>query len=84
MVESDDPAPANVEQAESAEAGSPVEQDPESAATPEAAAMPDYDDREANMSEVRKPMGPEIEFDDDSAPESLADPAVAEPPVDPA
>lgn len=84
MVESDGPAPANVERAEDADAGPAVEQDSESRDTPESAARPDYDDREANMSEVRKPMGPDIEFDDGNGPESLAESDDGEPPVDPA
>ncbi len=84
MDQSDEPEPANVEHAESAEAGDPVDQESDGALSPEAAIRPNYDEREANLSETRKPMGPELDFDDDAGPEVLENARDDEPPVDPA
>lgn len=84
MDQSDDPAPANVEQAGRADAGDPVDQESERSRSSQAASLPDYDDREANLSETRKPMGPELDFGDDAGPAALEDSRDDEPPVDPA
>ncbi len=81
MEESDTPDPANVEQAETGDAGAAQER---GEIAPEAVSQsPDYSEREAAISTERKAMGPPLADDLDAGnrPEALNDDD--EPPVDP-